>query len=74
MSIGESCTLRFLSILGVLAGTAMAQVAPPPSTPTPEPPRAYCRFPAIHGDQVVFTAEGDLWRVPVTGGTATPKS
>lgn len=70
MSIGESCTLRFLSILGVLAGTAMAQVAPPPSTPTPEPPRAYCRFPAIHGDQVVFTAEGDLWRVPVTGGTA----
>jgi tricorn protease len=30
----------------------------------------YYRQPAIYRDQVVFTAEGDLWTVPVTGGTA----
>ncbi|HEY1120180.1 MAG TPA: hypothetical protein VGE67_01210, partial [Haloferula sp.] len=30
----------------------------------------FFRTPAIHGDTVVFTAEGDLWKVPVTGGAA----
>jgi tricorn protease len=28
------------------------------------------RFPAVHGDQVVFSYAGDLYTVPVTGGVA----
>jgi tricorn protease len=30
----------------------------------------YYRFPAIHGDRVVFVADDDLWAVPRTGGVA----
>jgi tricorn protease len=29
---------------------------------------AYYRYPAVHGDTVVFTSEGDLWSVDIHGG------
>src|SRR6476646_3967354 len=43
----------------------------PPLDPAPaNSPLGYFRFPAIHGDTVVFTAEGDLWAVGTAGGAA----
>jgi tricorn protease len=30
----------------------------------------YFRQPAVHGDTVVFVAEGDMWSVPIAGGRA----
>jgi tricorn protease len=30
----------------------------------------YYRYPAIHNNTLVFTAEGDLWTIPIEGGVA----
>ncbi|MDH5293158.1 MAG: hypothetical protein OEW91_05700, partial [Acidimicrobiia bacterium] len=33
--------------------------------------RGYYRHPTVHGDQVVFVSEDDLWSVTIDGGTAS---
>jgi len=31
----------------------------------------YYRYPDVHNNTVVFSAEGDIWKVPLSGGFAT---
>ena len=44
--------------------------APLLSAQAPSAHPGFLRDPALHGTTLLFTAEGDLWSVPVTGGTA----
>ncbi len=50
--------------LAVVLGTA-------PARAQDYPPTKLLRFPDIHGDAVVFSYGGDLWRASAAGGTAS---
>ena len=47
----------------IVAGVCLGSIAPRADTPL-----GYYRFPALSGDLLVFTAEGDLWKTTVNGG------
>lgn len=55
----------------VLAALAVISAATAPGhAEAPAETRGYYREPALRGDVVVFTAEGDLWTVAASGGSA----
>jgi tricorn protease len=54
---------------GPLTGQRPANLKPLAAS-DPVASLGYYRFPAISGETIVFTAEGDLWRVPLSGGVA----
>ena len=54
-----------LTLLASLASLATA-ATDPPAGPTP----GYLRYPDLHGNLVVFSAEADLWLTSDAGGPA----
>lgn len=62
-----------LALLTALIAGSCASVASAlqPGSPAATPPVGYYRQPAIASDRLVLVAEGDLWKVPLSGGVAT---
>lgn len=60
-----------LGVVGVAAQGRQAAGGAGESQAVGQPvQKGYYLQPAIHGDTVVFVSEGDLWRVPASGGLA----
>ncbi|MDR2513154.1 MAG: PDZ domain-containing protein [Puniceicoccales bacterium] len=59
------CSLAlFFSLIGAVArGNELGISSPPPTK--------LLRFPAIHGESLVFCHGGDIWKAPTRGGVAT---
>jgi tricorn protease len=60
-------SLAFPVLISSLLVCAHAHAAGEPASAVTS---GYYQWPAIHKDVVVFTAEGDLWRVAIRGGAA----
>ena len=61
----KACRLSLFAIFFVIF-----LVLPLNAGDTPSTRPGYYRFPAIQGDVIIFTAEGDLWTVSTKGGLA----
>ncbi len=59
----------FLMLRLILLTTLAAATCADPLAAAPDEARLL-RFPAIHGDQIVFTYAGDLYTVSASGGIA----
>ncbi len=62
--------MHALRRLALLATFAAVIGQPPSSRATETLPDGFYRYPTIGGGNIVFSAEGDLWKVPATGGAA----
>ena len=71
MQVSFCRALRYLAIFSAtsLAYTPFLMLA---SDAPDELHRGYYRDPALHGDTIIFTSEGDLWTVSVHGGASAP--
>ncbi len=56
---------------GISAGAAVSSGASPELGNAPAGRTGYYRYPAVHGDTIVFNSEGDLWSVNLHGGLAS---
>jgi tricorn protease len=61
--------IKILLIAGSLMAACCAASAALPASEAAGR-SGYYRYPALHGDTVVFTSEGDLWSVGIHGGAA----
>ena len=60
-----------VAVAGLLCASSSTTLsASQPATTAETSHRGYYRDPAVHGDTLVFTSEGDLWSVSVHGGPA----
>lgn len=65
--ITASCVIAQPTQPAVIPSPPVGKVDQAPASPV----RGYYRQPALGDNIIIFSAEGDLWKVPATGGNAT---